>query len=524
MATNSQKIATLQADVKELKATDIKLSENIAVIDNQISDIKKNQELMLLDLQRLASLHSVVTPPDPEPTILKAFPSAIGAGANATGGRGGAVIHVTTLDWNGVGGLKNALETSGARTIVFDVSGEIDASLDGDYYELSNPNYDDVTIAGQSAPNGGITIKTPYFSFSGLSNVIFRYVRFRDSNTLESTDCIWMQKANNVVFDHCSLSHARDETLDISYSQGTSGNVTVQNCLLSDSKTGMILGTDTRGEAIPLADLGDFTCANNVFTGISHRFPNPQGKGHYDIINNVVYNWKERLVRITQGGTYNILNNYYKPSAEGLNRSGWFSVGNIPASRMQKVQAQTGNLPMIHTKGNVISNQRTAQTDDKDMFTYFAGSSAGYTENAAVSSSMFTDTQFPLAGVEFDIKTAIQAYIDVLENAGACKTLNADGTVNFYRDSKDAADILMIQNDTFVSNSGSDFEYIPTTSIPYPTLPNNTRPVGFYGVNQHIPQAYLAAKGVTNTTTVHNDISNDGLYTWLERYLNEVDN
>src|SRR5690606_18333501 len=98
------------------------------------------------------------------------------------------------------------------------------------------------------------------------------------------TDAIWCQQATDVIFDHCSFSHGQDEVLDLSYSQGTSGNVTVQNCLFADSKTGSILGTDTRGEGTPLADLGNFTFVNNVFANISHRFPNPQGRGQYDII------------------------------------------------------------------------------------------------------------------------------------------------------------------------------------------------------------------------------------------------
>src|SRR5690606_15744708 len=146
----------------------------------------------------------------------------------------------------------------------------------------------------------------------------------RDKGNPIGSDAIWYQQANDGIFDHCSFSHCQDGCLDISYSQGTSGNVTVQNCLFTDSKTGAILRTDTRGDGTPLADLGNFTFVNNVFSNISHRFPNPQGRGQYDIINNVVYNWRERLVRVTSGGTYNILNNYYKPSAEGLRRSGWF--------------------------------------------------------------------------------------------------------------------------------------------------------------------------------------------------------
>ena len=120
---------------------------------------------------------------------LPAFPGADGAAARITGGRGGAVYHVTKLDTDfndvAVGTLRYGLTMlTGPRTIVFDVSGVIHlgrAAVSG--WDANGNGWDtasrlnvpsDTTIAGQTAPGPiiimGGTIKP------GGNNIIIRNV------------------------------------------------------------------------------------------------------------------------------------------------------------------------------------------------------------------------------------------------------------------------------------------------------------------------------------------------------------
>lgn len=181
---------------------------------------------------------------------LKAFPTAEGYGKYATGGRGGSVIHVTNLNDSGTGSLREAVEVkSGRRTVVFDVSG---------YINLKEPikirdGHGDITIAGQTAPGEGITLKGSSFWIHD-SNVIIRYLRIRpgidalntanlppSSPDYEPDDAIrivaWNNtRIENVIIDHCSFSWGRDELLEIgTQNNGYISNVSVQNTILSEN-------------------------------------------------------------------------------------------------------------------------------------------------------------------------------------------------------------------------------------------------------------------------------------------------
>lgn len=454
---------------------------------------------------------------------LKAFPSALGAGAYVTGGRGGQVIHVTTLDWEAPGGLQEAIQTTGPRTIVFDVSGVIDmtsrnrgAIINGAMVGGGRTSdWDNMTIAGQTAPEGGITLQGGNFVIRDVNNVIIRYLRFRNGGeTTQNDDAFSFAGSRDLIVDHCTVSHGGDEAIEF-----TSGaverdetNFTLQYSFLQDSKTGAIFGDCTQGTASEVSTL------RNLWSNISHRFPNTCGIGQHDVINNVIYNHKNRALRLTGAHDANVINNYYATSDQGIRQPSWFSDGSIRI-RMNKIQVtDDAEHVTIYSAGTYITGERTSpMSDDRDLFTAFVTSTVGE-ENDQVPDRYFVDAPYDLLGAPYEILSAEDAYALVAAEAGAIHFLNADGSVGFFRDPKDTADVQTMRDDSY----SGEF-YTARDSIPYPVIPSNTRPDGFDTDRDGMPDEWENLVGLDPDADDSADDRNDDGYTNLEEYLYQVD-
>ena len=101
------------------------------------------------------------------------IPDNITFGQATQGGLNGQILRVTTLEANGPGSLREAIQTEGPRIIVFEVGGIID--LKQSNLEVTEPF---LTIAGQTAPSPGITLIRGGMGIR-THDIIIKHIRVR---------------------------------------------------------------------------------------------------------------------------------------------------------------------------------------------------------------------------------------------------------------------------------------------------------------------------------------------------------
>lgn len=229
----------------------LETDEDNVVIDNggfkaTVTRPKRNQEAVSVVITATANVNGAtatkeftltVTPED----ALKAYPGVEGYGAYAKGGRGGQVYHVTTLAHDGEGSLTYGLEEiQGARTIVFDVGGVIDLTALGRPISIKGEKYSNVTIAGQTAPYPGITLKGYGITVGSAHDVIIRNLKIRigdvfEDNQLNQSDPLSIGASKNVIIDHCTLQWAIDMSFRITGEYITMSNTMMGKSLYTNS-------------------------------------------------------------------------------------------------------------------------------------------------------------------------------------------------------------------------------------------------------------------------------------------------
>ena len=494
---------------------------------------------------------------------IPAFPGAEGHGRYITGGRGGEIRHVTNLNDSGAGSLREALQGNDAKTIVFDVSGYIDLKSQLDI--TSN-----TTIAGQTAPYPGITLRYYTIYFGKCDNVIVRFLRFRRSQVKDvndGADATWGRKHNQIMLDHCSFSWSIDEVASFY----DNNNFTMQWCTVSESLTnpGHSKGAHGYG-GIWGGKLASFH--HNLIAHVTNRAPRFNGAryqwdgyktnmyydqyqwGNYvqaenvDLRNCVMYNYQSGSACYggPGGGYINIVNNYYKAGPSN-NSNKTVTKVTVGASGNSTPEELTGMTSRYFINGNYVTaagSGKEANYDwkgvdydggtilvDGERYSkdpnHMYGNNVTYAEKDGVDYvKIKLDEPCPTGDVT--THTAEKTYEKVLAYCGA----------SLYRDDVDSRNMEEVRTGTatytgpvtkkpgqldFINDpEGEQNEAYPS----FPELSSENRPENYDTDGDGMPDEWETANGLNpndandaNTFTVDTE---KGWYTNVEVYMNSI--
>ncbi len=410
-----------------------------------------------------------------------AFPGAEGYGASTPGGRGGRVIAVTNLNDSGPGSLLAACEAEGPRIVVFKVAGTIDGDV--------RIRHDHITVAGQSAPGGGITIKGNLSI--DANDVVIRYLRVR---TDHEGDAVGTRYKKNIILDHVSASWSTDEVLSLYHNE----NVTIQWCMITEAcakadgshRFGGIWGNQYG------------TYHHNLMAHNDSRNPRwASGCGFNDYRNNVLYNWGyessyggeaqqkgDRRNPPIPFSTINMVANFYKPGP--ATRSDVSSRIANPSSRGDD---DTGSW---HVAGNHVDGAPDVTADNW----------------LGVAGNSFQKLAEPWKAMPIHQQSPMEAYRAVLEHAGCSLPM---------RDSIDARITEEVRNGTGTHGKNGIIT-TPKDVGGWPDLKSGTAPTD--SDSDGMPDDWEGKYGfdANNADDHASDKDGDG-YTNVEEYLNGTD-
>ena len=413
--------------------------------------------------------------------FIPAFPGAEGYGAQATGGRGGKVIAVTNLDASGPGSLRAACDAEGPRIVVFRVAGTIDGDI-----RIKN---DHITIAGQTAPGDGITIKGSLGM--DANDVVIRYIRVR---TDHEGDALGGRYRKNLILDHVSASWSTDEILSLYHNE----NVTIQWCMITEAcakadgshRFGGIWGNQH----------GTYH-HNLIAHNDSRNIRWASGCGYNDYRNNVLYNWGyetsyggearqngDRRTPPIPFSSINMVANYYKPGP---------ATRADVRDRIAKPSTRGGDdIGSWHVANNYVDGSLEVTADN-----WLGMHGDGFTKLAA-----------PWDAMPIRRQSAKDAYLAVLDHAGCSLP---------KRDSIDTRIIEEVRNGT-ATHGRNGIITTPADVGGWPELQSGIAPVD--SDNDGMPDEWelkfsLSPQDAADATQ---DSDKDG-YSNVEEYLNGTD-
>lgn len=383
--------------------------------------------IVLVAFLALFAPDSVSAPTVKPLTGKKAFPAALGHGSLSVGGRGGKIIYVTTLADSGTGSYRACVTASGPRVCVFRVNGLIRFTSRPPW--ITNPY---ITVAGQTAPGGGITLShagginglTPMV-VKGTHNVVIRHIRVRTDRAggnRGSEDNFTIEKSSKVILDHVSGSWARDEVIN---GYGDNDELTISNSIAA-------WGIPSHDKCALLAsdpvDKQKVSFINNICAHNGDRNPDinfPPGSC-VEVVNNVLYNAASEFAEV------------------------WESYGGTPVSIV-------GNTFIAGTNTNSnsrgVARERIGSTGLAKIYLWDNAFSGSFNHiSSEVALAIVNTTPCPLTMTP---KSASAAYTSVMAKAGAFP--------------RDEIDKQVIQDIT--SRKGRIGEPVPAVPLSTPASP-----------------------------------------------------
>lgn len=448
---------------------------------------------------------------------LPAFPGAEGSGAVSQGGRGGRVIEVTNLNNSGAGSLRACVDASGPRTCVFRRGGTIDVR------STLRPRNPFLTIAGQTAPGGGIQLKGTRMAATlmilNTNNIIIQYIKFRKGFHPScaggpGNECgaslLWGVGAGKSIADHISVQWTQDESVGWA-SDGEDS--TLSYSLVSEPLAGHPTGWFTQGNKPTVsAALTNIDMHHNLLMNSSHRNPLLRSKS-VRVVNNLIYNKKLYFLHASGGVAVDVIGNRFKRGPlEGRPNDREVEAGDDLENGFD-----APGLPSIYMLGNIGPNQPTASGNQLVMtcrITPGGGENspcpspttplpANWLRSGPLATSTHPITAEPVGEVESSI----------LSHVGASRRLGCDGKWVSNRDSVDTRQITQYINNTGLSSS-------PVTEADvggFPAIAGGTACAD--ADHDGMPDAYEVISGLNSNNDADRNGIGAGGFTNLENFL-----
>jgi hypothetical protein len=488
-----------------------------------------------------------------------AFPGAAGGGATSVGGRGGVVMEITNTNDSGTGSLRACVQASGPRTCIFRVAGIFNITS-GDNF-AGSPY---LTIACQSAP-GEVIIGGPNSNGASLRisthDIVMRYCTFSPDNVNTAsgpnTGTVGITIANcagngtltgggcyNIITDHITTRWSGNKswitTSNFTPAMNGNGNgtgpnhsITVQWSLDYEPHEGHPVGFGTATDETCVGTRANPSCLSpyetdidfhhNMFVNVDHRIPeNSNGSTRW--INNIIYNWSFYANEWLGAEIIDDINNK-------------FIQGNLNGSAQAHPIHFTTNspemsgAPSVYVSGNIFG-RAGANTAAGDQYGSLVANITGENgdETGPIPSSW--ERTGPMdAGNAFPIVPDPADHLDtlMLGTVGNSQHVDCGGNWVAHRDSADLRIVSQYQNGGDGGFWPNGVTYTGSSTIPTPTSNWQDHPVTNFTACQEslhdgIPDQWKTSKGLSTTDpNLYKSVAPNG-YTYLENYLNGVDN